>query len=614
MNLKNTLILDCEVYSNYFLVSIMSSDGLKVVNYEMYEGMPLNKKALLTVLNKRTTIGFNSLSYDLPILASALAGFTNQEIKDLSDDIIISQIPSYQILRKHCLDIPNSWDHIDIIELPIGQSSLKIYGGRLHAPKLQDLPIEPSAKIKPDERELLKRYCKNDLDTTNLLFKKLLPQIELREEMSEQYGCDLRSKSDAQIAETVLKSELEKIKGGKIKRPTIPAGTKFKYNLPPFIKFTSEVLKDTLKIVLNADFEVLENGSIKLPDELSNKKITINTSIYRMGIGGLHSTEEGRTTIAEDEYVICDKDCASFYPNIILGQGLYPRQFGKDFLTVYKSIVDRRIEAKKAGDKVTADALKITINGSYGKLGSKYSTLYAPDLMIQTTLSGQLALLMLIERFEENGIEIVSANTDGIVTYYHESKTDLVESIAYEWELDSGYELEDTFYKSLHCRDVNNYIAIKLNGDTKGKGVFGDSGLSKNPSNAICVTAVKNYLTADRAIEDTIYKCSDIREFVTVRSVKGGAVWNNESIGKSIRWYYADGLSEPILYKSNGNKVPRSDGAFPLMDLPDNLPTDINYQWYIDEAYSLLKGFQNERIDNRKSSGKVSKRAGLFDV
>jgi hypothetical protein len=60
--------------------------------------------------------------------------------------------------------------------------------------------------------------------------------------------------------------------------------------------------------------------------------------------------------------------------------------------------------------------------------------------------------------------------------------------------------------------------------------------------------------------------------------------------------------------------VPRSDGAFPLMDLPDDLPTNINYQWYIDEAYSLLKGFQNERIDNRKSSGKVSKRAGLFDV
>jgi len=99
-------------------------------------------------------------------------------------------------------------------------------------------------------------------------------------------------------------------------------------------------LKDTLKIVLDADFEVLENGSIKLPDELSNKKITINTSTYRMGIGGLHSTEEGRTTIAEDGYVICDKDCASFYPNIILGQGLYPRQFGKDFLTVYKSIVE----------------------------------------------------------------------------------------------------------------------------------------------------------------------------------------------------------------------------------------------------------------------------------
>ena len=47
--------------------------------------------------------------------------------------------------------------------------------------------------------------------------------------------------------------------------------------------------------------------------------------------------------------------------------------------------------------KTTSDTLKICVNGSFGKLGSKFSFLYAPELLIQTTMTGQLALLMLIE-------------------------------------------------------------------------------------------------------------------------------------------------------------------------------------------------------------------------
>lgn len=59
---------------------------------------------------------------------------------------------------------------------------------------------------------------------------------------------------------------------------------------------------------------------------------------------------------------------------------------------------------------------KIVLNGTFGKLGSKYSFLYSPNLMIQVTITGQLALLMLIEALEAAGISVVSANTDGIVS------------------------------------------------------------------------------------------------------------------------------------------------------------------------------------------------------
>jgi DNA polymerase elongation subunit (family B) len=58
--------------------------------------------------------------------------------------------------------------------------------------------------------------------------------------------------------------------------------------------------------------------------------------------------------------------------------------------------------------------MKIAANGVFGKLGSPWSILYAPHLMVAVTLTGQLALLMLIERAERMGISVVSANTDGV--------------------------------------------------------------------------------------------------------------------------------------------------------------------------------------------------------
>jgi hypothetical protein len=98
----------------------------------------------------------------LPVIVAALRGDTNAQIKQLSDDIINAP-KVWPILKKHKINIPQGFDHIDIMPIPIGQASLKIYGGRLHAPKLQDLPIEPSALITPFHRKTLRLYCHNDL-------------------------------------------------------------------------------------------------------------------------------------------------------------------------------------------------------------------------------------------------------------------------------------------------------------------------------------------------------------------------------------------------------------------------------------------------------------------
>ena len=240
--------------------------------------------------------------------------------------------------------------------------------------------------------------------------------------------------------------------------------------------------------------------------------------------------------------------------------------------------------------KATSEVLKIACNGSYGKLGSKYSTLYAPELLIQTTITGQLALLMLIERFELAGIKVVSANTDGVVMHCPKDKEETLEEIAFDWFLDTSFELERTDYKVLASRDVNNYIAVKLDGKTKGKGLYATPSLSKNPDFIICCEAVAKFIAEGVSIKRTIYECKDIRKFVSVRKVTGGASWRGEYLGKAVRFYksIAVGENETINYIKNSNKVPNSNGVRPLMELPDQFPADVDHEFYINRAKEYL--------------------------
>ena len=585
------LILDVECYKDYFLICFLDRNNGKVASFEMYDGKPLNVAKAANLMRSHLTISFNGNHYDLPMIAAALENRDCGELKALSDKIITSGKPSWMVCNEEKINIPQQWDHIDIIEVVPGRASLKVYAGRLGYPKLQDLPIEPSASISPGERELLRKYCANDLRVTDALYCTVEDQIALRKEMGEEYGVDLRSKSDAQIAETVLRSEVEGVTDKRL-RPTKYADDQtFRYVDPKIVSFESKKINDILARVLDERFEVGGNGSIRMPDWLKETRIKIGGSEYQMGVGGLHSCEKGQSVYAGSGYMLADFDVASYYPNIILQQGIVPENMGDVFTHVYQSIVDRRIKAKRAGDKVTADTLKIVVNGSFGKLGSKYSALYAPNLLIQTTLTGQFALLMLIERLEGIGVSVVSANTDGIVALFPKGLDDEVANIMFDWELDTSFELERSDYRSLHSRDVNNYIAVKPDGSTKRKGAFAQAGLMKNPQFEIVSDAVAAHLAGRGEYGEVIRACKDINKFVMVRKVTGGAVWRGEALGKAVRFYYSTevGPDEQIEYAKNSNKVSQSDGAKPCLDLPEEFPADLDVERYVGMAKMVFK-------------------------
>ena len=45
---------------------------------------------------------------------------------------------------------------------------------------------------------------------------------------------------------------------------------------------------------------------------------------------------------------------------------------------------------------------------------------------------------------------------------------------------------------------------------------------------------------------------------------------------------------QPITYVKNGNKVGESDGAVECMRLPDEFPEDLNFEFYVDKAKTML--------------------------
>ena len=592
--MKKTLILDLEIYRDYFLAMFRNVDTGNTRTFELFDGQPLDVKTIKSILNGYRLVTFNGANFDVPLLMLALKGANNALIKKACDSIINNNLRGWQFERQWDVVVPKDLDHVDLIEVAPGTASLKIYGGRMHCARMQDLPIEPDASISAADRAVLREYCANDLVTTQDLYERLLPQIELRHNMSEEWALDLRSKSDAQIAEAVIGRKVADILQTEIKRPEVAAGTGFTYRPPEFIQFATPALQDVLERLRAERFVVPDSGKVMMPKWLQDTAIEIGTSVYRMGIGGLHSSEQSVAHLVDDDTILVDRDVASYYPNIILRTGLAPAHMGNAFTKTYRDIVERRLKAKAAGDKVTDSALKITINGSFGKFGSKWSKLYSPDLLIQTTITGQLALLMLIEALESEGIPVVSANTDGVVIKCPKARVPMMEFVAWEWEHATGFTTEATYYRALYSRDVNNYIAIKPDGGFKLKGAYAPAGLQKNPTNEICTGAVVKYLLDGTPVADTIRACQDIRKFVTIRQVKGGAVKDDTYLGKAVRWYYAQGAAGTINYKINGYTVARSEGARPLMEIPESFPTDIDYAWYIAEAESILKAIGAE--------------------
>jgi hypothetical protein len=573
---KQQLFFDTECYPNYFLIVFKDLKG----NEECFvkdENNVLPVARIRKLLETRQTIGFNSRMYDIPMITYALSGVSNSLLKEMSDRIINESV--YNTLCEYQLWCPKEYDHIDIINVAIGKNGLKMYGARINTPYLQDLPYDPSTSLTQEDKAIIKKYCSNDVDITKNLYLHLKNEIDIRTAINDEYKVDVRSKSDAQIAEVLINKQLVSSK----KKIT---SFEFKYAPPDYIKFNSDNLNNLLVKFTEIEFKgvpgdrLLEKGIVT--------DVIINDVPYSCGIGGLHSKEEARTVFAADDEYIIDIDVVSYYPTIILNNKYCPDNYNtEEFLEFYQKIYDDRIIAKKENNVSKANVYKIILNGSFGKFGDQYSSLYSPKLLIHTTITGQLSILMLIEKLEEYGYNVLSTNTDGITVKVKKDGYGLFRKIVKSWEAKVNFKTEEVRYKSLHNQSVNSYIAIKEDGTLKCKGLFGSDDISRNPAIKICKEAIFSYLLNKRKVEDTIMNAKqDPSNFIMVRKCAKGGYWKGEYLGKVVRWYWST-KGEPIT-NPKGDKVANTDDAFPIMNMEDKI-TDIHYEKYIDKTYELLE-------------------------
>ena len=658
---------DTECYPNYWLLKFRPRGGV-VYSFRLFAGQAFSPEEALrirTLFDLFTTVSFNGNYYDVPQITAALQGYTAEQLKWQNDRIIVDKVKPWE------LGLPD-WrpaDHIDVREVIPGKGGQKYKAGIIHYKTMRDLPYDPGTYLTAEQIAQVDQYCENDLGQLEALFDAVRPQIKLREALGARYGLDLRSKSDAQVAEAVLKRRCEIATGRRIYKPDIDWNMQFRFDVPPFISYQLPQLQRALEIVRGSIFRITPAGNVAMPPELEGLTITIGASTYKLGIGGLHSQEKQAVHRADDYWCLRDNDVASYYPSLILNSGAWPEAMGETFLQEYGGIKVERLDGKHLAKKLKAEGKsksqeyedastmdsggKIMLNGTFGKTLSGFSVLFAPKMGIQTTVSGQLSLLMLIEWHELYGIPVISANTDGIIVKCPRHMVHVSEALIAEWQKRTGLEMETVEYLAVYSRDINNYIAIKSKWDdeakqwcripdgTKRKGEYAPTSLimKKSPDLEICADAVAEFLEKGTPVLYTISACRDLRKFVIIQNVAGGAVkmwgegprhkrvmdmvstlqargwvkegrqWRRgdtlapaavayeqcfapqtpEYLGKVVRWYYSTQAPGPIVYATNGNTVSLSYGARPCMTLPEEFPDDIDYQWYVDKAEAMLR-------------------------
>lgn len=316
--------------------------------------------------------------------------------------------------------------------------------------------------------------------------------------------------------------------------------------------------------------------------------------------------------------IIRNFDVASYYPHLMTICGYTSRNIPSP--EVFENVLEQRMKAKAAGDKATANALKLVVNTTYGAMLNQYNDLFDPLMGRSVCITGQLFLLELAQNLYQNieDLVIVQLNTDGVMLEFYEDQYDEVLAIVNEWQSRTGFELEEDSVALIAQKDVNNYVEVQPNGSVKTKGGYLVRGIAPagafNINNNACIvaTALKEYFVNGTPVEETINGCNDIFQFQLI--AKAGAKYREA-------YHLVDGEQVPVqkvnrVYATKDERYGKlfkvkaeNDATAKIEMLPehciidnDNHLTiaDVDKQFYIDMAKKRVNDFLGIKPEKKK--------------
>ena len=287
---------------------------------------------------------------------------------------------------------------------------------------------------------------------------------------------------------------------------------------------------------------------------------------------------------------------------------------------MFEKRLELKPQAKK--DKRIAGivgALKLAVNSVYGKSSDMQNWIYDRQLTMFTTITGELSLLMLIEAYELKGIHVISANTDGVTIMVRKDQIEEMKAINKWWMEITKYELERTDYQKIIFSTVNDYLAIKTNGDVKKKGDFlTDFELHKNKSARVVPIALEQWYVNNIPIASTIKNHNNIFDFCLRQKASKdfhyeGITDISKTVYNKLIRYYVSNTGEKLLKVKNEDS---DSGAANISQVeagewlaivcnhltPTHSLDNINYQYYIERA---------ERITSKIEYGGKKKKVNI---
>ena len=578
---------DCEVFAyNWIVVFKDKESGTYTVIHN-------DNEALKMALSEDTVyVGFNSKHYDQYIIKAIAMDFSPTEIKQVNDYIIGGgQGWEYPALRDTYFGFSNA-DIRDDMQVGL---SLKAIEGHLGLPiRESNVDFNINRPLTKEEIEETITYCKWDVDTTERL-------IDLRKDY-------LKNKIQVGNIAGVSESKALSMTNAKLTAAILNA-TRKEHNDERNYKYPLNLKREYIPKEVFEFFDRLQDTSI--PSEIiftEKMEIAVGEYPITIGYGGIHGAIPNYMFEETEGRVIVNKDVGSYYPHLMTICGYTSRNIPS--AETFEGILEKRMQAKKAGDKATANALKLVVNTTYGAMLNQFNDLYDPLMGKSVCISGQLYLLELAVHLHRDieDLKIIQLNTDGIMVECDKRYLDKVNEICNEWQMRTGFSLEEDKVIKIAQKDVNNYIEVQADGTSKAKGGYLVRGISTVGSfninnNAVIVTeALKEFFVSGVAPEDTINACDDIFKFqiIAKASSKYKEVYQivenqKVSVQKVNRVYATTNEKLGTLYKVKENGATAKIESLPghcVIDNENQLTVkDIDKSFYIELAKKRINDF-----------------------